>query len=565
MSRRQLAEIAAAVVLIMSLGLVVCFATGFMSLVTTHGTSMLPLFHGGDLALVWGVGHYHVGQIVAYWSPLLHTVVLHRIVAYRGGLYTFKGDHNAFRDPLRLPAKAIRGSLLLHVARLGLFYDWLRSPLHLVIVGASLSVLVYAATPTVRRRAGRPPYREGQAGVHPAFLFSGRLAAAMVALVIFVCLAAFAWAHPGRRLAREARAYQEQGSFSYSAPVKPSLVYPEGVVRSGQPIFLNLAHALTVRAHLRLSSPYPTSHVTGEMALTASLVSGDGWTVVLDRQRPIPLRSSQAMASVTMDLPQVTADIAAANKESGVDAAQPSLVVGASVVFHGQVDGEPVFGSYSPSVSFNVVGPELVLQGQASTASAASAAGAAGAAGASPLSQSKTGDVYVPVTRPAVIKIFGHALKIDDLRGIGSVGGVVCLLFAGLVFLLDRRRRRQGEAAQIEARYGPELVAVQSSPEDGQRTVVDVVEMASLAKLAEVYGTVILAHRQYGVHSYYVDAGSQSLYRYLPVGRANHQPRGPRERAYEPRHGAHGGRPALSGSPKGHGASMRKPSAEVHL
>ena len=51
--------------------------------VVTSGVSMEPRFHTGDLALVRPAGQYKVGEIVAYWSTLLHTVVLHRIARDR--------------------------------------------------------------------------------------------------------------------------------------------------------------------------------------------------------------------------------------------------------------------------------------------------------------------------------------------------------------------------------------------------------------------------------------------------------------------------------------------------
>ena len=56
-------------------------------------------FHTGDLAIVRPAANYRVGEIVAYWSTLLHTVVLHRIIARHGDLYVFKGDNNHFIDP----------------------------------------------------------------------------------------------------------------------------------------------------------------------------------------------------------------------------------------------------------------------------------------------------------------------------------------------------------------------------------------------------------------------------------------------------------------------------------
>ncbi|MGA9859993.1 MAG: S24 family peptidase, partial [Solirubrobacteraceae bacterium] len=63
---------------------------GSTNYVITHGVSMEPRFHSGDLALVRPAAQYRVGDVVAYHSSLLHLVVLHRIYAIHDGRYTFK-------------------------------------------------------------------------------------------------------------------------------------------------------------------------------------------------------------------------------------------------------------------------------------------------------------------------------------------------------------------------------------------------------------------------------------------------------------------------------------------
>src|SRR4051794_32407571 len=67
--------------------------------VTTHGISMQPRFHTGDLAVLRPADDYRVGDVVSYHSQLMHTVVMHRIVAVHDGRYTFQGDNNAWLDP----------------------------------------------------------------------------------------------------------------------------------------------------------------------------------------------------------------------------------------------------------------------------------------------------------------------------------------------------------------------------------------------------------------------------------------------------------------------------------
>ena len=85
---------------------------GHTTFVSTHGTSMEPRFHSGDLAIVQPSSHYRVGMIAAYKSATLHgTVVLHRIVAVNQGRFTFKGDNNNFTDPDHPSAAALVGAL----------------------------------------------------------------------------------------------------------------------------------------------------------------------------------------------------------------------------------------------------------------------------------------------------------------------------------------------------------------------------------------------------------------------------------------------------------------------
>src|SRR5579884_3848440 len=85
--------------------------------VVTSGVSMEPRFHTGDLAIVRPAETYRVGEIAAYRSTLLNTIVLHRIVAVHGNRYVFKGDNNNFLDPITPTRSELLGTLWLHIPR----------------------------------------------------------------------------------------------------------------------------------------------------------------------------------------------------------------------------------------------------------------------------------------------------------------------------------------------------------------------------------------------------------------------------------------------------------------
>src|ERR1700750_3005152 len=98
---------------------------GSTTYVVTEGISMQPKFHSGDLVLVRKAAASRVGDVVAYRSHELHTIVLHRIIAHDGGRYVFKGDNNGFVDPERPTQDQLVGKLWIHLAGQGRGLLWL--------------------------------------------------------------------------------------------------------------------------------------------------------------------------------------------------------------------------------------------------------------------------------------------------------------------------------------------------------------------------------------------------------------------------------------------------------
>ncbi len=515
MSRRRLLGGMGTVAAGTAVALVVALLTGFLSIAATHGPSMLPRFHPGDLAVLWASGGYRLGQVVAYQSPLLHTTVLHRIVAYHGGLYTFKGDNNAFVDPVRLPASAIKGTLLLHVPGAGAWLIWLKAPVHLALVLAGLVLLLGMEAPAVRWRAGVRARRVPVPKVRTTAVARPKgsdLALPLALALAFAAIAGVAWSRPAERRATAPVGYREAMSFNYGAAVAPSLVYPGGVVRTGQPIFLDLVGSVDVIAHFNFTTPARHTPMTGSMTGTVRLVYGTGWSSVIGRLPVVPLRASQATTSFPVNLVRVAQVLSAANRATGVQAAMPMLVVTPVVTFRGLVSGQAVSATYAPSLSFDVSTLQLSLVGASTTGNSVTAP---------ELRQSQPGSVSRHVLRPATLTIMGRSARTGTVRAVGAVGLAASLALALAVIAWARRRSHQDEARQIEARYGPELIGVHSSPEDDKRGLVDVIGISALAKVANAYGSLILDHCQDGAHTYYVDAGTV-LYRYQPGLAAAH-------------------------------------------
>ena len=124
---------------------------GSMTYVITHGVSMQPGFAAGDLAILRTSDRYDVGDVAAYRSDELETIVMHRILTKGPAGYTFKGDNNDFVDPEVVQDEQLLGTLVLRLPKVGAGLRWLVDPLHLALAIGGLFLLL-----SDRRRSDEP-------------------------------------------------------------------------------------------------------------------------------------------------------------------------------------------------------------------------------------------------------------------------------------------------------------------------------------------------------------------------------------------------------------------------
>lgn len=130
-------------------------STGY---VTTTGISMRPLLTAGDLVVLRPADSYRVGDVVAYRSTVLRSVVLHRIVAVEGTAldprYVLKGDRNDWLDPDRPGDAELVGRMVVRIPQGGTFVESFARPGPLLVL-AVISLLTSGTGAVVGRLARR--------------------------------------------------------------------------------------------------------------------------------------------------------------------------------------------------------------------------------------------------------------------------------------------------------------------------------------------------------------------------------------------------------------------------
>jgi hypothetical protein len=480
---------------------------------------MEPRFRTGDLAVVRRAGRYEVGDVVAYHSTVLHTVVMHRIIARQGSRYVFQGDNNDFIDPSPPRSSDLIGKLWLRVPKVGRLSDKLHTPaITAAFSGTAFAMLLLLGNGRRRRRRDRrgarsTQPREGARSVpnrRPHLPVVQILAASAV---VSAALGLLAFTTPATRAVAGKARYSERVSFAYRARTPSNAVYPGGVVKSGQPVFVRLVHRVRVAVVYDLATNAP-HRPGGTMEVLATLSSPTGWSRSIVLAAPVPFTGDRASRVVTLDLRRMRSLVDRLETLTGAPAGGGyTLVVAPRVHLGGTLAGRQLSSDFRPRLSFSVDPLQMKL-----------AAGASAPSATDGLMATRKGSVATASRAPNRLAVRGHGLNVSTARWI-AYAGLLLVAAGALLTRLPRLRRTADPRALIQARYERLIVPISGIAVDPARPPIDVTTIDALAQLAERSERLILHHCRDDGDTYLVD-DEGTLYRYQsrPVAQPDPQP-----------------------------------------
>lgn len=494
---------------------------GETSYVTTTGISMSPRFHSGDLGVVRPAADYRVGDIVAYHSQTLHIVVLHRIIAVKGNRFVTKGDNNDFTDPDH-PARAdVVGKLAFRVPHGGLFLHWLHTPFMAALLSGGMALLLFMGAKQRRRRRDRrrPQPERGIRELEPLRTSRDRHAVyaaheqtifttcAVVALV-FLAFGALAFTRPATEPSAHKTPFTEKVAFGYHAKASAGPVYPDGVVSTGDPMFVKLVHGLRVKAHYRLEAKAP-HHVGGTMEVVLRLSSPTGWSRTIQLAAPKRFTGDYAAADVSLDIRRLQSLIRKVERLTGSSAGSAyTLEVTPRVHLAGTLGSQPITSDYAPPLTFQL--DALKLRPATASSSSPDDPSAADQMTAA-LHPKRNGAVSATTTKTNTLTVHDIGVSVPTARWIAVIGlllGLSGALLTGAGVLRDPY-----DPTKHVERYRHLIVPIAGTTFDPARPPIDVTSIGALAQLAERSERLILHHQRDGVDTYLVD-DEGTLYRY---------------------------------------------------
>ncbi len=456
---------------------------GSTTYVSTHGISMEPGFSTGDLAVLRPADTYEVGDVAAYFSPSLDTVVMHRIVAVEGDRFVFQGDNNDWLDQDKPTADELLGELFRQVPSGGKVLAAIASPWSLTLVFAVAFGLFGT---TRRKRKGRkaPRHRAAPARTSPSltlptFSMPTRAQARQVAVAsgAVALLAGGAGAVllvlPSTETEARTQPVAQEGRFSYAGAAEAGTTYPTGALTTGDPIYTKLVDALTVSFEHTVEAP-GLDAVDGTVRLDLSVATADGWSAALGSSTAAAVQDGVATASAEIDPTLAASLVGRHNAEIGGSAGSASILVTPVVDVTGSVQGQAFTAAALDPLTFAM---DTVSLRPPATEAAFAPTGA--------VSVSLDAEVSRTFT------VLGVDLPIGAARLIAAVVLVLAVLVTAASGWIGRPRT--GDAAdEFAVRNAARILPVAGLVPG--RSVVDVSDPAALRRVAERLDGLVLHH-----------------------------------------------------------------------
>lgn len=484
---------------------------GSTSYMIIRGISMNPSIQSGDLVIVRERSSYALNTVVAYRDTLDKQNVLHRIVEIKGDRYTFKGDNNPKPDPYQPTKAELIGEKWIQIPYAGRALAWVQVPINAAILAVAAILLAAGGGAATKHRRGRKSGPSNRAATSFAPGLSPLYAIPAALLALSLALGAVAFSRAKSEQVSVPSGYQQSGDFSYSGSAKPSVVYPNGTVTTGQTVFSRLVENVTFGFEYKLKAD-ASSALSGQATLSASLTSSDNHYTRSFTLAKRSFTGDEVALTGVFPLRQYTNLLNKVQDETQDPTSTYNVVITPTIVVKGMVGTNQVNERFAPSLDFLLDTHKLLLDRSGGSVAMHVSKSSSGTSTAT-----RTNTVDLRVAEPTVA----------TARIVSIAGLVLGLLSLIVVIAIGVQRHRGDEPEQIERQYGHLLLPVSELPRFER--IIECDSIDALATLAERYDRAILYCREGGIHTYVLQdeglayrysAFSDALLRpesYLPV------------------------------------------------
>jgi hypothetical protein len=315
----------------------------------------------------------------------------------------------------------------------------------------------------------------------------------------FLLLGIISFSNPRYKIAQQSFSYVNSGNFTYAGNA-PDGIYDSSSINTGDPIFLGVTCQIFVQFDYLLSSDQ-LQNIAGNYQMIATVMDPtSGW------QRKIPLQSrtdftgNSFSAITSINLCEIAVRVDNFEIQTNLHPFIYSLLISPNIQFSTDIDNKSYNGSFNPSLSFQFDKVHAYLNQDNKLVSS--------------LHPTEEGMIQIPQVIANTISIFGLQLQVPGLRTISVLGILFSVAVLSVIGIYALRIERKNQTLSYQMKYGLMMIEIHDNPLKPGTSIIDMVSMDDLARLADRSNSVIM-HQQEGMRQIYYVQGNQNLYRFI--------------------------------------------------
>jgi len=308
-----------------------------------------------------------------------------------------------------------------------------------------------------------------------------RWAASSAIFAILLVLSLYGYRHFSRMPYTRNRSvtdlqYQQGANYSYTALVKPSLLYDNRTeISKGEPLYIKLVEQLNITLQYNLtqtSNSLKMANPTLKYKTTATL-NGEGWakTYLLKPKESIPLSFTD---NYTLDIKEIQGIIDKIGEETGTRAHTYTYKIQPHIDLKASAGRETIEQDFTPTLTIKFEGGKIEFEG---------------------LTNTKTGDVTHPETETVIWSFLGLTAAVGAMKmtSIISSASSAVLLALSIMFILEERGARPF-LERLSGDIRDRIIEASEPPERMEKATIKVGSLKDLAKVSEETFKPIIHH-----------------------------------------------------------------------
>jgi len=270
--------------------------------------------------------------------------------------------------------------------------------------------------------------------------------------------------------------YTQRADYSYTAIVKPSLLYDNRTeISTGEPLYIKLVEHLNITLHYNLTQTPKTVEMTDatlKCEVSAALRSGD-WTKTY-LQKPRKAEPLSFADTYTLNITEIEGIVETIGEETGISVPTYSYEIRPHIHLKASAGGETIEQEFNPTLTVKFEGGKIEFEGLTST---------------------QPESITHQETEAATWSLLRWTAAVEDMRKASIITSIsLAALLAASIHLTIKERAARPLLERLSGDIKDKIIETSEPLERIERATIKVGSLDDLAKVSEETFKPIIHH-----------------------------------------------------------------------